>query len=67
LNPEVIVIGGGAGAGRASCFSRPARRVVAHPRACDPSRDVVRIVPAHFGEEAGMIGAAAFALTGGEA
>jgi glucokinase len=39
----------------------PARAVVAE-RALPPSRDVVRIVPARFGVEAGMVGAAVLAL-----
>ena len=42
----------------------PARRVVAE-RALPPSRDQVRIVPAHFGDEAGMVGAALLALDEG--
>jgi hypothetical protein len=41
----------------------PARTVV-RERALPPSRDVVSIVPAQFGEESGMLGAALFALDG---
>ena len=41
----------------------PARKVVAE-RALPPSRDVVRIVAARYGVEAGMIGAAALAFDG---
>jgi glucokinase len=63
LNPEVVVIGGGAVAG-GELLLEPARRVVAE-RALPPSRDQVRIVPAHFGDEAGMIGAAILALEDG--
>jgi glucokinase len=55
FNPEVVVVGGG--------FSRagelllePARKVVAE-RALLPARDLVRIVPALLGPEAGLIGA----------
>ena len=33
-------------------------------RALPPSRDVVRVVPARFGIEAGMVGAAILALEG---
>ena len=44
----------------------PARAVVAE-RALPPSRDLVRIVPAHFGGEAGMVGAALLALDEGGA
>jgi hypothetical protein len=32
-------------------------------RALSPSRDVVRIVPARFGAESGMLGAAILAFT----
>ena len=39
----------------------PARAVVAE-RALWPARDVVEIVPARFGGEAGMLGAATMAL-----
>jgi glucokinase len=60
LNPEVIVIGGGvAQAGellfgplQASLFSQLS----------GPFKDHLRVVPARFGNEAGMIGAARLAL-----
>ena len=39
----------------------PARAVVLE-RALPPARETVRIVPAHFGDEAGMLGAALLAL-----
>ena len=64
LNPEVVVIGGGAIAG-GELLLEPARRAVAE-RALAPSRDQVRIVPAHFGDEAGMVGAAIMALEEGQ-
>jgi glucokinase len=60
FNPEVIVIGGGAVAA-GSLLLDPARAVVAE-RALPPARELVRIVPAHFGEESGMLGAALLAL-----
>jgi glucokinase len=63
--PEVIVIGGGAVAA-GELLLGPARDVVAE-RALPPAAQGVRIVPAHFGEEAGMTGAALFALEGGQA
>jgi glucokinase len=63
FNPEVVVIGGGAVAG-GDLLLEPARRVAAE-RALPPSRDQVEIVPAHFGEEAGMLGAALLALEEG--
>jgi glucokinase len=62
FNPEVVVIGGGVIAA-GELLLAPARAEVAR-RALPPSRDVVRIVPARFGVEAGMIGAAALAYDG---
>jgi glucokinase len=62
FNPEVIVIGGGVMAA-GDLMLGPARAVVAE-RALLPARDFVRIVPAAFGVEAGMVGAAAFAFEG---
>jgi glucokinase len=60
FNPEVIVIGGGAVRG-GDMLLEPARAVVAE-RALAPARDVVRILPAHYGDEAGMMGAALLAF-----
>jgi glucokinase len=60
FNPEVIVIGGGAIAA-GELLLTPARAVV-EERALPPSRESVRIVPAHFGDESGMLGAALLAL-----
>jgi glucokinase len=60
FNPEVIVIGGGLVAA-GDLLLEPARRVVAE-RALVPTRDQVRIVPARFGDESGMLGAAALAF-----
>lgn len=62
FNPDFVVLGGGALAA-GELLLGPAREVVAE-RALRPSRDHVRIVPAHFGEEAGMLGAALLALEG---
>jgi glucokinase len=62
FNPEVIVIGGGVIAA-GELLLEPARREVSL-RALPPSRDVVRIVAARFGIEAGMVGAAVLALDG---
>jgi glucokinase len=58
LAPEVVVVGGGAIAG-GDLLLDPARDVVAR-RALAP--ELVRIVPARFGAESGMLGAAAMAL-----
>jgi glucokinase len=60
FNPQVIVIGGGV-IGAGELLLEPARAEV-RARALPPSRDVVRIVAAQFGVEAGMIGAAALAF-----
>lgn len=63
LNPEVVVIGGGAVAA-GDLLLEPARAVV-DERALPPCAEAVRIVPASFGEESGMLGAAVLALKGG--
>jgi glucokinase len=55
FNPEVIVLGGGFGEAGELLFA-PAREVVA-TEALAPARDLVRIVPAQLGPEAGLIGA----------
>jgi glucokinase len=60
LNPELVVIGGGASA-NGELLLGPAREVVAE-RGLPPNREQVQIVIAHFGAEAGMIGAALTAL-----
>lgn len=60
FNPEVVLIGGGAIAA-GELLLAPAREAVAR-RALSPARDVVRIAPARFGAESGMLGAAAMAL-----
>src|SRR3954454_11775468 len=62
FNPEVVVIGGGL-IGAGELLLAPAREIVA-ARALVPARDQVRIVPARFGDESGMLGAAALALAG---
>jgi glucokinase len=60
FNPELIVIGGGAARG-GDLLLEPARAVIA-AHALPPAREDVRVVPAHFGDEAGMMGAALMAL-----
>jgi glucokinase len=62
FNPELIVVGGGVMAA-GELLLEPARAEVLR-RALPPSRDLVRIVAAKFGAEAGMIGAAALAIDG---
>ena len=63
FDPEVVVIGGGAVAG-GELLLGPARAAVAE-RALPPNREHVQIVAAHFGDEAGMLGAAVLALEEG--
>ncbi len=62
LNPDVVVIGGGVVAA-GELLLAPARAVVVE-RALSPSREHVRILPARFGAESGMVGAAVLALEG---
>jgi glucokinase len=62
FNPQVVVVGGGVIAA-GELLLGPARTELAS-RALRPSREFVRIVPARFGVEAGMIGAAALAFDG---
>jgi glucokinase len=62
LNPDVVVIGGGVIAA-GELLLAPARAVVAE-RALSPSKEHVRIVPARFGAESGMLGAATLAFDG---
>ena len=60
FNPEVIVLGGGAMAA-GDLLLLPARDEMER-RALRPSRDLVKIIRASFGEEAGMLGAAVLAF-----
>lgn len=62
FNPSVVVVGGGVIAA-GDLLLDPAREVLA-ARALSPSRETARIVPARFGAESGMLGAAALALEG---
>ena len=60
FNPELVVVGGGfAGAG--DLLLESARRVVAE-RALLPAREVVEIVEAQLGPDAGLIGAGLLAF-----
>jgi glucokinase len=60
FNPEVVVVGGGV-IGAGELLLGPVRAEVAR-RALSPSREAAHVVAAHFGVEAGMVGAAALAL-----
>ena len=62
FNPEVVVIGGGVIAA-GELLLAPARAVVAE-RTFPFFHEPLRILPARFGVEAGMIGAAALAFQG---
>ena len=62
FNPDVAVIGGGVIAA-GDLLLEPARDEML-ARALPPSRDVVRVVPARFGHEAGMLGGATLAWEG---
>lgn len=62
FNPSLIVVGGGVIAA-GELLLEPARRVMLE-RALPRVRDMVRVVPARFGAESGMLGAAAIALDG---
>ena len=62
LNPEVVVIGGGVIAA-GELLLGPAREVVAE-RALSPSKEHVQVLPARFGAESGMLGAATLAFDG---
>jgi glucokinase len=56
FNPELVILGGGFAEAEDLIFD-PARETLAE-EALPPGRDLVRIVPAELGPEAGMIGAA---------
>jgi glucokinase len=56
LNPELVVIGGGFGEAF-DLLIGPLREVLARDGVA-PARDVVRVVPAELGSDAGLIGAA---------
>jgi len=62
FNPQAIVVGGGAIAA-GELLLGPAREELAR-RALPANRNGVRVVPAHFGVESGMMGAAVMALEG---
>lgn len=61
FNPEAIVIGGGAAAGAGDFVVGPAREHLAK-YGLSPNKEIAEILPAKFGPEAGMLGAAAMAF-----
>jgi len=62
FDPEVVVVGGGVMAA-GELLLGPAREVLA-ARALPPLGSLVRVEPARFGAESGMVGAAGLALEG---
>jgi glucokinase len=62
LDPELIVVGGGAASGAGDLLLEPARRVFAETIQGAAYRPPVPIVPAAFGADAVAIGAALWAL-----
>jgi glucokinase len=56
FNPEVVVIGGGLAA-QAGGYILPIAEREVRARSLEPNASLVRIVPARFGPEAGMVGA----------
>ncbi len=60
LNPEAIIIGGGVSKAGDLLFEPLQEKLFA--QIGDPFKEHLRILPAHFGNEAGMIGAANLAL-----
>jgi glucokinase len=66
FNPEVIVIGGGWGEAANGFLLGPAREVMLR-EALLPGRDLVRIVPARLGPDAGVVGAAFVGLEAADA
>jgi glucokinase len=56
FNPEAIVIGGGWGEAADEFLLGPAREVMKR-EALQPGRDLVRVVPAELGPDAGLVGA----------
>jgi glucokinase len=66
LNPRLVVIGGGLALGAGDLLFEPVRATVA-ARAMPPFRRDLRILPASLGDDAGLLGALALALSGGDA
>ena len=66
LDPEVIVVGGGAGADAGRLLLDAAERV-ARERALEPAASSARIEIAQLGEASAMIGAGLLAAAGGDA
>jgi glucokinase len=61
FNPEVIVVGGGFGTAAGEHLLAPAREVMRR-EALSPGREVVQVVSAELGPEAGLVGAGLMAF-----
>jgi glucokinase len=61
FNPEAVVVGGGAGAAAGEFVLGPARAHLAE-HGLRPNNVIAEILPAHFGADAGMLGAAVLAF-----
>jgi glucokinase len=57
FDPDVVIVGGGFGAAAADFMLEPAR-LAARAEAIQPADEMLRVVQAELGEEAGLIGAA---------
>jgi glucokinase len=66
LNPRLVVIGGGVALGAGNLLLDAVRAAVA-ARAMPPFRRDLSILPARLGDDAGLFGALALALSGGDA
>jgi len=56
FNPELIVVGGGWGEAAGEILLEPAREVMLR-QSLSPGRELVRVVPAALGSDAGVVGA----------
>ena len=60
LNPEAIIVGGGVAKAGPVLFD-PLQKIL-HSQLSEPFKESLQLLPAHFGNEAGMIGAATQAI-----
>lgn len=56
FDPELVVVGGGFGAGAGDLVLEPARKA-ARAESVWPARESLQVVPAELGPEAGLVGA----------
>ena len=60
LNPQAIIIGGGVAKAGATLFAPLEKHL--HAQLSDPFKNTLQLLPARFGNEAGIVGAATLAL-----